>query len=280
MSGPTREARRQARRRMEWLETAIHTGPGLQPAELQKFEQFLREAGFPPSSEYFQRLARLQEVLRSRPSPPDAAKRDYAGFAAGCWMQVQSVYDHCLISVCYDGQFNRQPGRIKITHRFNRAGRVDFVEAKLLRSLEPILHGALRKLITIREYPHREPDWWAAPAFALRVLPRELLFLHPDIFRHPRPRLLAWLINIGHHTVADLVRELAQAEPSPRLPEGRHQYPLDWLPTDPVAWPILQQAALLEAVVEPGDAPDVHHVRYLRRSPVPAETEQAAAATL
>jgi hypothetical protein len=80
--------------------------------------------------------------------------------------------------------------------------------------------------------------------------------------------------------VADLVRELAQAEPSPRRPEGRHQYPLDWLPTDPVAWPILQQAALLEAVVEPGDAPDVHHVRYLRRSPVPAETEQAAAATL
>lgn len=109
-SGPTREARRCARRRLEWLEKVLHTGPGLQWNQLREFEQFLRESGFPPNSEYFERLARLQEVLRSRATPPDAAKRDYAGYAAGCWMQVQSVYDHAFLSVCYDGQFNGQRG--------------------------------------------------------------------------------------------------------------------------------------------------------------------------
>jgi len=279
MSGPTREARRWARRRLEWLEKILHTGPGLQWNQLSEFEQFLRDSGFPPNSEYFERLARLREVLRTRATPPDAAKRDYAGYAAGCWMQVQSVYDHAFVSVCYDGQFSERRGRIKITHRYNRAGRVDFVEAKLIRSLDPRLHGALRKLVTIREYPHRDPAWWTAPAYALRVLPRELLFLHPDLFRHPRPALLAWLINIGHRTVADLVRELSQAEPSSPAAHGGRQYPLDWLPADAVAWPILQQAGQLEALVEPGDSPDVHHVRYLRQLPVPADAEQAAAAT-
>lgn len=276
--GPTRDARRLARQRMEWLETAFHAGPDIGPDHLHEFKEFLQGQGFPPNSQYFERLARLENLLRLRTAPPQAVKRDYAGYAAGCWMQLQSIYDHCILSVCYDGEFRRQPGRIKISHRFNRAGRVDFVEAKLLQSLDPKLHGALRKLITIRDYAQRQPDWWCAPAYTLRVLPRELLFLHPEIFRCARSQLLAWLINIGHRTVADLVDELTRAQ-VPGSPDRSRQWPLSWLPRDPVAWPILQQAAHLEAFLEPGDSPDVSQVRYLRRLPVPAQAGQVAAAT-
>ncbi|MCS7091498.1 MAG: hypothetical protein RMN51_05555 [Verrucomicrobiota bacterium] len=277
--GPTRQARRSAHQRMRELEAAFHAGPSaLTLADLDDFEQFLFQQGFAPDSEYFARTALLKARLQERITPTQAEKRDYAGYGAGCWMQVQSVFDHCLLSVCYAGEFRTRPGRIKITHRFNRAGRVDFVEAKLLQSLDPQLHGALRKLITVREYTRLQHDWWRAQAFVLRVLPRELLFLHQEIFRCPREQLLAWLINIGHRTVADLVEEL-RGEPLAKSVPSPHQLPLNLLPNDPVAWPILQEASILEALVEPGDTSDIHLVRYLRRLPVPAPAEQSAAAT-
>lgn len=276
---PTKEARRQARQRLEALEAAIRAGSGLQMAQIREFAEFLRAHGFAQNSSYFVRLAQIEAFLRSHPVPPDASKRDYAGYAAGCWMQVQSVYDHVILSVCYEGEFRGQRGRIKISHRFNRAGRTDFVEAKLLRSLLPMLDGALRKLLTVREFPSLPPDWWSASAYALRVLPRELLFLHPEIFRYPRDQILAWLVNIGHRTVSDLVAELEQASDvrDPR-PSGR-QWPVACLRHDAVAWPILQQASLLEASVEPGDSPDVFQIRYLRRLPVPPALRREAVET-
>jgi hypothetical protein len=276
---PTKEARRLARQQLEALEAALRTGPGLQMAQIRQFAEFLRAHGFAPNSSYFVRLAQIEAFVRSHPAPPDASKRDYAGYAAGCWMQVQSVYDHVILSVCYEGEFRGQRGRIKISHRFNRAGRLDFVEAKLLRSLVPLLDGALRKLLTVREFPSLRPDWWTAGAYALRVLPRELLFLHPEIFRYPREQILAWLVNIGHRTVADLVAELEPlSDTTDSRPRGR-QWPVACLRRDAVAWPILQQAALLEASVDPGDSPDVFQIRYLRRLPVPDALRREAVET-
>ncbi len=279
IAGPTKEARRLARQRLEALEAALRSGSGPSLVQVQDFARFLRQCGFAPSSEYFSRLARLEAFVRSHGVPAPSAKRDYGGYAAGCWMQVQSVYDHLLLSVCYEGEFRGRRGRIKISHRFNRAGRIDFVEAKLLRSLVPQLDGALRKLLTVREFPRLEPDWWAASAYALRVLPQELLFLHAEIFRYPRSEVLAWLINIGHRTVADLVTELEGGPMDPPPGPQQRQWPISSLTGDPVAWPILQQAALLEACIEPGDSPDVFLVRYLRRLPVPAASCGQAAAT-
>lgn len=276
---PTKEARREARRRLDALESALRAGAVLQPLEIRQFAEFLRAHGFAPNSSYFARLAEIEAFVRSHPVPPDAAKRDYAGYAAGCWMQVQSVYDHVILSVCYEGEFRGQRGRIKISHRFNRGGRTDFVEAKLLRSLDPVLDGALRKLVTVRGFPGLSPEWWTASAYALRVLPRELLFLHPDLFRYPRERILAWLVNIGHQTVADLVAELEESTEVPETGPAGRQWPVTWLRRDAVAWPILQQAARLEASVDPGDSPDAFQIRYLRRLPVPAALSRTAAQT-
>ena len=116
-------------------------------------------------------------------------------------MQVQSIFDHVILSTCYAGNFNTQRGKVKISHRFNQEGRIDFIELKFLYSLHPLLNGELRKLLTVKDYPSIQKDWYEAEAFVLRVLPQELVFLYEDILRCPRTQLFAWLLNIGHGIV-------------------------------------------------------------------------------
>jgi len=182
-------------------------------------------------------------------------------------MQVQSAYDHIILSTCYDGEFNLKYGKIKISCRFNRAGRIDFVEAKLLRSLHPLVQGAIRKLVTVQEFPTIRPDWCEAEAFVLEVLPQELVFLYQDIFRSHREEILAWLINIGHRLTGDLLGDLPSCDShcsktaTDRNPE---QLPLGTIKTDQVAMPILEKASCLQSVIEIVDPKNVI-IRYSER---------------
>jgi hypothetical protein len=176
-------------------------------------------------------------------------------------MQLQSAYDHIILSTCYDGEFNLQRGRIKISHRFNQAGRVDFVELKFLRSLHASLTGEIRKLLTVKSYQTLRKKWHEAEAFVLEVLPKELIFLYPDIFRCDRGEVFAWLINIGHRLVGDLVRELPNTRRTSMPEPGNNQLCLAALRSDEVALPILDMAAALESAVEIDDPRNVV-VRY------------------
>jgi hypothetical protein len=264
---PTKEHKRQARGMVEALESRVHVGPVVGLDEVLSARTFLEQHEFSPASDYFNRLARLQDCLRHRPRVVPSEKRNYGGETTGGWMQLQSIYDHVILSVCQDGEFNSRHGRIKLSHRFNRAGRIDFVEVKLLRSLQPTLNGALRKLLTVKEFPSLAGDWLEAEAHVLRVLPQELIFLYGDLFRYPRPEILAWLINVGHRAVADLLGDLRANRINGQLREAaelRQQVHLTEVRSDAVALPILEQAAALEAAVEPADADSVL-VRYVRR---------------
>lgn len=181
-------------------------------------------------------------------------------------MQLQSVYDHVILSTCYDGQFNSQRGRVKISHRFNQAGRIDFVELKFLRSLQPCLTGEIRKLVAIKNYQTLPKDWHEAEGFVLRVLPQELVFLLADFFRYPRQEILGWLINFGHRTVADLLADLEVGRVNGHVSESigtSSQLALSTIGSDEVAMQILEQAAGLETSVESNDADSVV-VRYAR----------------
>jgi hypothetical protein len=264
----TKDHRRHARGLIESLETRVHVGPPIRETEILSAQEFLRQNDFAPSSDYFNRLgqvqSRLEPRLQEKSLPP--AKRNYGGEAAGRWMQLQSAYDHVILSTCYEGNFDCQQGRVKISHRFNQAGRIDFVELKFLRSLQPCLNGELRKLLMIKDYPHIRKDWRAAEAFVLQILPRELVFLYQDIFRCPRDEVLAWLVNIGHRIAKDLLTDLAE-----RHAEGCQIRPavngdqrcLLAVRTDEVALPILEQAVALESAVEIND-PKTALVRYFR----------------
>ena len=249
---------------MEALELRAHAGPPVRENEIRSARQFLQEHEFPAASDYFNRLVQIQDRLGARPYARPQAKRNYGGEAAGWWMQLQSVYDHVILSTCHAGEFNLRRGRVKVSHRFNQAGRVDFVELKLLRSLQPELNGGIRKLLTVRNYQGLRKDWHEAEAFALRVLPQELIFLFRDLFRYPRHEVLGWLINIGHRAMADLL-DVVRARPVNGCVPGANGNPdqlcLKSVLADEVALPILEQAAALESAVEFNDAETVV-VRY------------------
>jgi hypothetical protein len=216
--------------------------------------EFLLQSEFSPESDYFNRLSQIQNRIqtRSRETAPARGKRNYGGEAAGYWMQIQSAYDHVILSTCYDGVFNLRQGRVKISHRFNQEGRIDFVELKFLRSLQPTLNGAIRKLLTVKDYQLARKDWRVTEAFVLEVLPRELIFLYSDIFRCPRSEMFAWLINIGHRLLGDLTEELKRHRPNggPPTPPDSAQLCLQALPADEVAMPILEKAAELECATQ------------------------------
>jgi hypothetical protein len=188
-------------------------------------------------------------------------------------MQVQSAYDHIIVSTCYAGEFNTQRGRIKLSHRFNRAGRVDFIEVKLLKSLHPALHGEYRKLLVLKNYQACNREWHEAEAFVLPVLPRELIFLYPEVFRIPRGQMLAWLVNIGHSLTADLCKAMYQESINGvnSVSERGTQLPLKDIPKDDVAVPILEKSSGLQASIEMLDSGNVL-ISYSRKlSPVTAE---------
>jgi hypothetical protein len=234
----TKENKRQVRELVEGMEQRIHCGPAIRDVEIQSARDFLRQHDFPPASDYFDRLAHIENQLQGRPSKisrSPQAKRNYGGEAGGYQMQVQSIFDHVILSTCYAGNFNTKRGKVKISHRFNQEGRIDFIELKFLYSLHPLLNGELRKLLTIKDYPSIQKDWYEAEAFVLRVLPQELVFLYEDILRCPRTQLFAWLLNIGHGIVEDLLEDLNSRKMEEPVPADLALNPADNPPN--LGWP-------------------------------------------
>lgn len=267
----TKEHKRQVRGLIEALESRVHLGPPVRDTEIASAQEFLRQNDFAPNSHYFGRLTQIQHRITSRLVAPasSSGKRNYGGLAGDRWMQLLSVYDHVILSTCYEGDFATQSGKVKISHRFNRAGRIDFVELKFLRSLHSCLNGEIRTLVRLKDYQNLQREWWASEAFVLQVLPRELIFLHGDIFRFPRNEVLAWLVNIGHRMAGDLVTELGRSpapNDKPHDSDNGEQLPLERTRHDEVAWPILERARSLECTVEPGD-PKTVVIRYVCRNP-------------
>jgi hypothetical protein len=266
----TKDHRRFAKDLIQDLELRVHAGPPVLQTEVHSAREFLRQNDFSLASDYFRRLAQIQDRLATRTPAPIAipAKRSYGGQAAGRWMQLQSAYDHVILSTCYEGEFDLKPGRVKVSHRFNQQGRIDFVELKFLRALQPCLNGEVRSLLRVRDYPTIRKDWRAAEAFILPVLPQELIFLYPDIFRSPREEVLGWLVNIGHRIAGDLLEDLRTRPVNGSTPQrgaNGDQLCLQAVRSDEVAAPILTHAAALESVVEVCDTKTAW-VRYTRRN--------------
>jgi len=261
----TKEHKRHAKGLIEKLESRIHCGPRIEHGELVSVRQFLHQNDFSPASDYFRRLGQLQDRLAGRENgqPATQAKRNYGGQAGGRHMQLQSIYDHVILSVCYGGEFNTKRGRIKVSHRFNQEGRVDFVELKFLCSLSPELNGAMRKLVLVKDYQKIRKDWDAAEAYVLPVLPQELVFLYKDVFRCEKADIISWLVNIGHVIAGDLLVELgSRPEESPN--GNPEQLALHLVREDAIALPILRKAAARDCAVEIEDERSVL-VRYVRK---------------
>jgi hypothetical protein len=263
----TKDHKRCARGLIECLESRVHLGPPIHDAEIHSARQYLLQNDFSPESDYFARLMQVQLRVETRTSNPvPIQKRNYSGEAAGYGMQVQSAFDHIIVSTCYEGDFHLKHGKVKISHRFNLEGRIDFVELKFLTSLYPRLNGEFRKLLLVKNYQTIRKDWHAAEAFVLPVLPQELTFLYADVFRSPRSEVLAWLVNIGHGIAGDLLADVKYRPLNGSVARGvnGNQLSLDSVRSDNVALPILEKAVELEAAVELGE-PKSAVVRYVSK---------------
>ena len=251
----TKEHKTQARLLIEHLESRLHNGAPIADTELSSVSEFLRQRDFSAASDYHARLVKVRHQLlnRSKHPAPHQGKRNYGGQAGDQWMQVQSAFDHLILSTCYAGKFNTHRGRIKISHRFNREGRIDFVELKFVQSLLPVLNGQFRKLLLVSGYQTIRKDWRVADAFVLPVVPQELIFLYENVFRCPKHELFAWLINIGHGITQDLGDTLRSAFGGGREFRSNSQVgqlPLQAIREDEVALPIIEKAATLQSTVE------------------------------
>ena len=252
----TKENKRSARGLIEELEARVHNGPPILTAEIASANDFLRQCSFSPDSDYFSRLMSIENRLAGRaaaPAPRVSSKRNYGGKAGDRWVQVQSVHDHVIFSTCFEGELNCKRGRIKLSHRFNGEGRIDFVELKFLRSLMPCLSGEIRKLILIKDYQTIRKGWLEGEAFVLSVLPQELLFLFEDLFRCEKNEVFAWLINIGHGMVADMFADFGawnSKSIASETAETSAQLCVSELKHDDVAMPVLRKASVLQSVVE------------------------------
>ena len=275
----TKDHRRLAKGLIEALETRVHAGPPVCEAEVHSARDFLRARDFAPASHYFLRLEHIQSLLATRPPNPAVrpGKRNYGGQAGGRWLQLLSAYDHVIISTCYEGDFNWKHGRVKVSHRFNQAGRIDLVELKFLRSLQPCLNGEYRTLLRVKDYQAIRKDWRTTEAFVLPVLPQELIFLYQDIYRCPKNEVLAWLVNIGHRIVGDMLGDLRSRPANgshPQREANGDQLDIEAVLTDEVALPILEHAAALESAVDLSD-PKTALVRYTSTNP-PGDLQPAA----
>src|SRR5947207_231836 len=103
---PTKELKRHARDIVESLETRAYAGPPVRATEIVSAREFLQQHEFSHASDYFSRLTALQDRIRTRPVVARQEKRNYGGEVGGCWMQLQSIYDHIILSTCYHGEFN------------------------------------------------------------------------------------------------------------------------------------------------------------------------------
>ena len=110
----TKESRRQVRGLIEGLERRVHSGPPVANVELEQAREFLKRNEFSLASDYYGRLSRIEGRLQTR--LPEASiggeKRNYGGEAGGRLLQVQSVFDHVIVSTCYEGSFRAKWGRI------------------------------------------------------------------------------------------------------------------------------------------------------------------------
>ena len=95
----TKENKRQVKELVEGLEQRVQCGPAIRDAEIQSARDFLRQHDFSPASDYFNRLAHVENRLqgRAREISQPRTKCNYGGKAGGYQMQVQSIFDHVIL---------------------------------------------------------------------------------------------------------------------------------------------------------------------------------------
>lgn len=204
--------------------------------------------------------ARWQQ-LKQTPVPVfNMAERSYIGRLASTKdapVELKVVFDHAFLTTNHRVSIGPHD-LVKLTHRFNREGRIDLIDARLKRTrkftdegipLEPA-DDAIFHLVQVFAFKDKlpEPAWSESRAeYFIRL--RQIAALFYDLGLAQEEQQYRHLIQSGHR----LMRELHRSIQSRTLTDVRVTrypfYPFHQLPDDGAACYIIERAGLLEPKV-------------------------------
>ncbi|MEN9572892.1 MAG: hypothetical protein RL514_747 [Verrucomicrobiota bacterium] len=201
------------------------------------------------------------EQLKQTPVPVfNMAERSYIGRLTSTKdapVEVKVVFDHLFLTTNYRVSLNPYD-LVKITHRFNREGRLDLIDARLKQTkrlyLEPDAptpaEDAIFHLVQVFAFKDKQPELaWAESRSEYFIRLRQIAALFYDLGLTHEEQQYRHLIQHGHR----LAKELHRAVQAGALQDVRVTrapfHPFHKLREDEAACYIASRAALLEPKV-------------------------------
>lgn len=237
--------------------------------ELERRTQPLRQG---PHYQLAQRVRKLAlrlghvdttqwEQLKQTPVPVfNMAERSYIGrlpATKDAPVEVKIVFDHLFLTTNYRATIGSYD-LVKITHRFNREGRLDLIDARLKQTkrLHPDADAPLPvedtifHLVQAFAFKDKQAELeWAESRCEYFIRLRQIAAVFYDLGLTQEEQQFRFLIQWGHR----LMRELHRAVQSRSLLDVRVTrlpfYPFHQLPDDEAARYIIHRAALVEPKV-------------------------------
>lgn len=199
MGRPTREQRKKIAERLRKLkELDITTeDPDKIQQEVKQISELFTLYGVPGNSSHYRELSHFCEEVASHYKQQSInfkqGKRDYVGMLRDVRLRVTAVRDHLFVSRIYGR-------RVKLSWRFNKAGRIDSVDAMLFPE------NTVTHLIKTLGGFDKDPEWYECEARYKYLT--QLDVLNPGFSSLDDEKKFQSILRFGHSTTRDLIENL------------------------------------------------------------------------
>lgn len=201
------------------------------------------------------------EELKQTPMPVfNMAERSYIGrltTTKDAPVEVKVVFDHLFLTTNYRVSIGAYD-LVKITHRFNREGRIDLIDARLKQtkrlyldaSAPPPAEDAIFHLLQVFAFKDKQPELdWAESRAEYFIRLRQIAAIFYDLGLAHEEQQYRFLIQHGHRLSKELHRAVQAGELQDVRVTRAPFYPFHQLREDEAACYIASRAALLEPKV-------------------------------
>lgn len=204
--------------------------------------------------------ARWQQ-LKQTPVPVfNMAERSYIGRLASTKdapVEVKVVFDHLFLTTNHRVSLGPHD-LVKLTHRFNREGRLDLIDARLKQSRKlgpdgaPIAtaEDAIFHLVQVFAFKDKQPELaWAESRAEYFIRMRQIAALFYDLGLTHEEQQYRHLIQSGHRLMRELHRAVRDGATQDVRATRFPFYPFHQLPQDEAACYIIERAGQAEPKV-------------------------------
>lgn len=201
------------------------------------------------------------EELKQTPMPVfNMAERSYIGRLTSTKdapVEVKVVFDHLFLTTNHRVSIGSYD-LVKITHRFNREGRIDLIDARLKQAKRlyldanapPPAEDAIFHLLQVFAFKDKQPDLsWGESRAEYFIRMRQIAAIFYDLGLTHEEQQYRFLIQHGHRVMRDLHRAVQAGSLEDVRVTRAPFYPFHQLREDDAACYIASRAALLEPKV-------------------------------